>query len=645
MANIFDDIVHEQKFRKKEVLSFLEYLDLCKTDRTTYASAAERMLAAIGEPEIVDTSKEPRLSRIFLNRTLRIYPAFSDFYGMEETIERIVGYFRHAAQGLEEKKQVLYLLGPVGGGKSSLAERLKELITRNPFYVLTAENGVMSPVFETPLGVFDPHKYGRKLFDEYGIESRYLTGIMSPWAIKRLAEYDGDISKFKVTRVWPSKLEQVGVVKTEPGDDNNQDISSLVGKTNIRMLEHFDQNDPDSYSFSGALCRGNQGIMEFVEMFKAPIKMLHPLLTATQEGNYIGTEGISAIPFNGIVLAHSNEAEWQSFKNNKNNEAFIDRIYVVKVPYCLRVNDEVKIYQKMLENSSLSQSKCAPQTLDILSKFCVLTRLHEHENSSLYSKMRVYDGEAIKDVDPKARSIQEYRDSAGVDEGMSGISTRFAFKILSKTFNFDPTEVAADPVHLMYVMEDSIRREQFSTDVEETYIDFIKQWLAPKYAEYIGNTIQHNYLESYSDYGQSMFDRYIEYADAWIQEIDFKDPDTGNLYDRDILNKELEKIEKSAGIANPKDFRHEVVNFVLRARAKNGGKVSWTSYEKLREVIEKKMFSSVEDLLPVISFTTKSTADEQKKHDDFVQRMVKSGYTEKQTRRLVDWYMRHQKSS
>jgi serine protein kinase len=645
MTNIFDDIVHEQKFKKKEVLSFSDYLELCKNDRSAYASAAERMLAAIGEPEIVDTSKEPRLSRIFLNRTLRIYPAFSDFYGMEETIERIVGYFRHAAQGLEEKKQVLYLLGPVGGGKSSLAERLKELITRNPFYVLTAENGVMSPVFETPLGVFDSQLYGKKLLEDYGIESRYLNGIMSPWAIKRLAEYEGDVSRFKVTRVWPSKLEQIGVVKTEPGDDNNQDISSLVGKTNIRMLEHFDQNDPDSYSFSGALCRGNQGIMEFVEMFKAPIKMLHPLLTATQEGNYIGTEGISAIPFNGVVLAHSNEAEWQSFKNNKNNEAFIDRIYVVKVPYCLRVSDEVKIYQKMLENSSLSHSNCAPQTLDILSKFCVLTRLHEHENSSLYSKMRVYDGEAIKDVDPKARSIQEYRDSAGVDEGMSGISTRFAFKILSKTFNFDSTELAADPVHLMYVMEDSIRREQFGTDTEETYMDFIKQWLAPKYAEYIGNTIQHNYLESYSDYGQSMFDRYIEYADAWIQEIDFKDPDTGNLYDRDILNKELEKIEKSAGIANPKDFRHEVVNFVLRTRAKNGGKVSWTSYEKLREVIEKKMFSSVEDLLPVISFTTKSTTDEQKKHDDFVQRMVKSGYTEKQTRRLVDWYMRHQKSS
>jgi len=644
MTNIFDDILQEKKKMQRESMSFIDYLKLCKKDSSVYASAAERMLAAIGKPTIVDTSKDPRLSRIFLNRTLQVYPAFSDFYGMEDTIERIVGYFRHAAQGLEEKKQILYLLGPVGGGKSSIAERLKELITRLPFYVLTAEDGTLSPVFETPLGVFDVNSHGEKLKKDYGIDPRYLNTIMSPWAIKRLAEYEGDVGRFRVTKVWPNKLEQIGVVKTEPGDDNNQDISSLVGKTNIRMLEHYDQNDPDSYSFSGALCRGNQGIMEFVEMFKAPIKMLHPLLTATQEGNYIGTEGISAIPFSGVVLAHSNEAEWQSFKNNKNNEAFIDRVYVVKVPYCLRVSDEVNIYKKMLEHSSLNNAVCAPQTLEMLSKFCVLTRLNEHENSSQYSKMRVYDGEAIKDVDPKARSIQEYRDAAGVDEGMGGISTRFAFKVLSKTFNFDTAEIAADPVHLMYVLEDSIRREQFKDDVENRYIDFIKEYLAPKYAEFIGNEIRQNFIESYAEYGQNLFDQYVAYADAWIQEIDFKDPDTGNMFDRDILNKELEKIEKPAGIANPKDFRHEVVNFVLRARAKNGGEILWSTYEKLREVIEKKMFSTSDDMLPVISFGAKSNSEIQSKHSEFVDRMKNNRYTERQIKRLVDWFIRTQKS-
>ena len=646
---IFKQFLEDQLSSQTEFLTFEEYLDLCKEDPLTYASPAERMVEAIGEPEFVDTSKDARLSRIFLNKTLKVYPAFKDFYGMEDTIERIVGYFKHSAQGLEERKQILYLLGPVGGGKSSLAECLKDLMQKHPVYTLVAEGDhkdEISPVFESPLGLFDPDKYAVQLMKEYGIDKRYLNGLMSPWAIKRLKEFGGDVSKFKIAKIMPSRLEQIAIVKTEPGDENNQDISSLVGKTDIRMLEHFSQNDTDSYSYSGALCRGNQGIMEFVEMFKAPIKVLHPLLTATQEGNYIGTEGISAIPFNGVVLAHSNEAEWQTFKNNKNNEAFIDRICVVKVPYCLRADEEVKIYDKMLDNSGLDVSKCAPETLNMLARFGVLTRLREHENSSLYSKMRVYNGENIKDTDPKAKSMQEYRDMAGVDEGMAGISTRFAFKTLSKTFNFDTDEVAADPIHMMYVLEDSIRREQFAKEKEDLCIEFIKDYLSPKYAEFIGNEIQKAYLESYSDYGQNLFDRYIEYADAWIQEIDFKDPDTGNLFDRDVLNEELEKIEKPAGIANPKDFRNEVVNFVIRAKAKNKGKnPKWSSYEKLREVIEKKMFASTEELLPIISFTTKGNKDDQKKHNDFVKRMESKGYTSRQVRRLVEWYMRVQKSS
>jgi serine protein kinase len=236
--------------------------------------------------------------------------------------------------------------------------------------------------------------------------------------------------KFRVAKIQPSRLRQIAIAKTEPGDENNQDISSLVGKVDIRKLETYAQNDPDAYSYSGGLNRANQGILEFVEMFKAPIKMLHPLLTATQEGNYIGTENIGAIPFTGVILAHSNEAEWQSFKTNKNNEAFIDRICVIKVPYCLRVTEEQKIYEKLIQGSELATAPCAPATLETMARFSVMSRLRKHENSTVFAKMRIYDGDSLKESDPKARSVQEYRDSAGVDEGMDGVSTRFAFKVL-----------------------------------------------------------------------------------------------------------------------------------------------------------------------------------------------------------------------
>src|SRR3954449_6496369 len=501
---------------REEELSIEEYLAECKRSPLAYATAAERMLKAIGDPQSIDTRNDPRMSRLFANKVIKIYPAFAEFYGMEDAIEQVVSYFRHAAQGLEEKKQILYLLGPVGGGKSSIAERLKQLMEQVPFYCLKN-----SPVNESPLGLFSNDEDGPLLDEQYGIPNRYLNRILSPWAVKRLEEYGGDIRKFRVVKRYPSILKQIGIAKTEPGDENNQDISSLVGKVDIRKLESFAQDDPDAYSYSGGLCLANQGLLEFVEMFKAPIKMLHPLLTATQEGNFKGTEGFSAIPFNGLIIAHSNESEWHTFRNNKNNEAFLDRIYIVKVPYCLQVSEELRIYEKLLRNSALSQAPCAPGTLEMMAQFSVLSRLKEPENSSIFSKMRVYDGESLKDTDPKAKSYQEYRDYAGPDEGMTGISTRFAYKILSTVFNYDQTEVAANPVHLMYVLEQRIGREDFQDETRRKYQEVIKAYLAPRYAQFISKEIHIAYLESYCHHGQNIIDQYFTYADCWIQDEDF----------------------------------------------------------------------------------------------------------------------------
>src|SRR5580765_2755264 len=251
---------------QEDELSLEQYLELCRSDPGAYSTAAERMLAAIGEPELIDTRLDQRLSRIFSNRLIKRYPAFAEFYGLEDAISQIVAFFRHAAQGLEEKKQILYLLGPVGGGKSSIAERRKQLMEHVPFYAIQG-----SPVNESPLGLFDPDEDGPLLEKEYGIPARYLNRILSPWAVKRLDEFGGDIRKFRIVKRMPSVLKQVGVSKTEPGDENNQDISALVGKVDIRKLETYAQDDPDAYSFSGGLCLANQGLLEFVEMFKAPI--------------------------------------------------------------------------------------------------------------------------------------------------------------------------------------------------------------------------------------------------------------------------------------------------------------------------------------------------------------------------------------
>lgn len=634
MSNLLKTIVKNRLFEEPEEMSLEDYLDAAKSDSRLYESPAERLLRAIGEPEILDTSKDARLSRIFSNRIIKRYAVFKDFHGMEDTVDQVVSYLKHSAQSLEEKKQILYLLGPVGGGKSTLAEKLKSLMEVNPIYAIKG-----SPIHESPLGLI-PKEHA----EELGIPERYFKERLSPWALKRLKEFGGDITKFKVVKLFPSQSYQIAVAKTEPGDENNQDISALVGKIDIRKLSDFSQNDPDAYSYSGGLCLANQGLLEFVEMFKAPLKVLHPLLTATQEGNYNGTEALSSIPFDGIVLAHSNEAEWKSFKEDKNNEAFIDRVYIVKVPYCLRVTEEVKIYKKLLDNSSLKNAICAPKTLETLAEFVILSRLIEPDNSNVFSKLKVYDGQNIKDKDPKSKSHQEYKESAGLDEGFSGVSTRFAFKVLAKVFNFDATEIAANPVHLFFILEQQLNREQLTKELAVRYDAYIKH-LQSNFVEWIGKEINEAYLESFSDYGQNMFDRYIQYADFWMQDTDFRDPDTGEMLNKELLNQELEEIEKAAGISNPKDFRSEVVNFVLRQKAANKGKnPDWRSYNKLRDVIEKKMFTNTEQLLPVISFTGKTNKDDARKHDDFVNRMKEKGYTEKQVKLLVDWFLRVRKS-
>ena len=623
-------------------MSFEDYLELCKTDSSVYASAAERLLKVIGEPKTVDTQQDPILSRIFSNRKVKLYDCFSDFYGLEDVIENLVNYIKFNAQNLEESKSILYLLGPVGSGKSSLVEKLKELMESAPLYVIKD-----SPVFDNPLSVFWGTSYIKELESKYKIPPFVIKTCPSPWLIQKLKDMDGDVMKLRVEKVYPSRLNQVCISKVEPGDENNADISTLVGKVDIRQLESYAQNHPYAYSYSGGLCRGNRGIVDIVEIFKAPLKMLNPLLTATQERNYNGTETIGSLPFEGLICAHSNEQEWQTFKNNRTNEAFIDRITLVKVPYSLRSNEEVHIYEKLLNNSTLKDAPRAPWTLDLLAKFCVLSRLYDTKIGVLYSKLRVYDGENIKDTDPRAKPIQEFRDEAGVTEGMTGISTRFGYKVLSKTYNFDHMEIAANPVHLMHLLKLEIMKEQFPKDVETKYLGFIDGVLHEKYLEILERQIRTALMKSHDEYSQNLFEKYVLWADHWLSDNDYRD-ETGLIYDKSALNDELEKVEKAGlEISNPKEFRSELVSFVLRHRANHNGELpKWNIYAKMRDVIEKNVLDSTETLLPIISFSPKSSEKEKTRHKDYLAAMKEiGGYTERQTRLVTEWFMRVRKSS
>ncbi|MDR3571000.1 MAG: PrkA family serine protein kinase [Candidatus Pacebacteria bacterium] len=624
-----------------------DYFEECRTNPSYYATASQRLLKAFGEPTIINTAEDSRLSRVFQNQTIKMFPKFSEFFGIEDSIESVYDVVRAASQGLEESRQILYLLGPVGSAKSSLADKIKELMEEEPIYVLAVpkkdregslvENEyILSPMYESPLGII-PKSESAAAAKEWGIPKRHFSGVCSPWAVKRLREFDGDISRFWVAEIRPSLRDEIAVAMVAPGDDNNQDISDLVGKVDVRMLEEFAVNDPDAYAYAGGLCKASQGVLDFVEMFKAPLKTLHPLLTATQEHRFSGTEG-GVMPFNGIVLAHSNESEWDKFRSEKRNEAFLDRVRLIKVKYNLRPTEEQEIYRKLLASSELADASVAPFTLELLARTVIASRLVKSANAKPALKMRIYDGSDIRGEVANAPTVYDLKKEAGPDEGMTGISTRTAFKILAAAANTGD-EVALDPVELLEITKKELRTT-FGNQATEwiTFTDeSAKEWLFVR----LGDMIRQSLLEDYETYAQTRFERYIAEAEvATNPDVGgYKDPDTGVMIDKDALDKRLSQIEKPGAISNPKDFRQEAVTWVLRYKARHEGRMpNWQEYAPMQRVIKKIVEKDTEELLPLISFGPKREKELDEKHVAFLARMKQRGFTEKQVRRIVQWY-------
>jgi serine protein kinase len=657
MTSMFERI--KARSSKPRFMPLTAYLEECRDNPSRYATAPERLLKAIGEPVVTNTARagDPRNALIFQNRTIRTFPTFSDFYGIETPVEDLYNFLLAASQGLEESKQILYFLGPVGSAKSSLAERLKDLMELEPIYVLAVQQKdksgtvipdkfTLSPMYESPLGLF-PKSEAAELETTYGIPKRLIDGICSPWATKRLGEFEGDVSQFWVAEMLPSRLREIGIAKTEPGDDNNQDVSSLVGKVDVRKLEMFATDDADAYSFSGALNKASQGLMEFVEMFKAPIKTLHPLLTATQERNFLGTEAIGAMPFRGMVIAHSNEAEWEKFRSDKRNEAFLDRVKIVRVKYNLRLTEEQLIYKKLLSGSALANIPIAPFSLELLGRTVIASRLKGSAKlSSKEMKLRIYDGQDLRDEKENAPTLFELSREAGYDEGMTGISTRAAFKIISRAAN-SGEEIGLDPIELLRVSKEEIDLA-FGGEGAKEHREFLdnqsKGWLA----NVLGDMIRESLLENYGDFAQTRFERYYDQASTWInpQIGVYTDPDTGQQVEKEDLDRRLKEIEIPAKIPNNKDFRQEIVRFVMSYRMNHSGDMPrWDDYQPMKRVIKAVVEKHTTDLLPLIKFEPKRDAELEKKHVDFLARMKERGFTEVQVRRVVSWYEQISKSS
>jgi len=483
----------EEHKSKKFEGTFLEYLEIVKENPEITMLAHQRMYKLITEPgvTVIRTEENPRLRRIYGNDIIKKYKFFEDeFFGIDKTIMKIVRYFHSAAMAGEEARQVLYLVGPVGAGKSSLMEALKRALEMSPpIYALKG-----CPMREEPLHLVPKHL--RKEFEE--ILNVRIEGDLCPICRYRLKnEYNGEYERFPVETVDFSIRSRKGIGVVPPVDPNNQDTSVLIGSVDISKIDLYPEDDPRVLSLNGAFNVGNRGIVEFIEVFKNETEYLHTMITATQEKSIPSPGKGSMIYFDGIILAHSNEAEWNKFKSDHTNEAILDRIVKIEVPYCLELNEEIKIYEKILRKSKFD-AHIAPHTIEIAAMFAILTRLAPSNKVDPMTKLKIYNGEEIIEKGmTKKVDIFELKEEAP-REGMTGISTRFIMKVLDTTLS-ESEHNCINPISVMETLVKSIKELSISEEERERYLRFVQDSIRKEYNKILEREITKAFIHGYKE--------------------------------------------------------------------------------------------------------------------------------------------------
>lgn len=610
----------EERKKKKFEGTCLDYLEILKENPSLCILAHERMHEAIFNEgvEVISTAENPRLRRIFGNEIIKKYNFFRDFYGIDKTLMKIVNYFKTAAMKGEESRQVLYLVGPVGAGKSSIMEALKKGLERSePIYSIKG-----CPMREEPLHLV-PNHLREKFEDLLGIK---IEGDLCPVCRYRLKhEYDNKFENFPVETVDFSIRSRKGVGVVPPVDPNNQDTSVLIGSVDISKLDLYPEDDPRVLSLNGAFNVGNRGIVEFIEVFKNEIEYLHTMITATQEKSIPSPGKSSMIYFDGIILAHSNEGEWNKFKSDHTNEAILDRIVKIEVPYCLELDEEIKIYNKILKRSNFN-AHIAPHTIEIASMFAILTRLTPSSKVNPFTKLKIYNGEEIVEKGTtKKIDILELREDSP-REGMTGISTRFIMKVLDHAIA-ESEHNCINPISVLETFVKAVKELSIGDDTKKKYLNFLQNVIKKEYHKILESEVTKAFIHGYKEQAEDLFNNYLDHAEAFVNKTKIKDKSTGEELEPDEeFLKSIEEQIKITGSA-VKGFRQDVTSYMFYVM-RNGGKIDYTCYQPLKEAIEKKLTTSVRELSRVITRTKVRDKGQRKKYDAMVEEMKKNGYCE-----------------
>ncbi|MDB2069750.1 PrkA family serine protein kinase [Clostridium perfringens] len=607
---------NKQKFKG----TFLDYLEIVKNNPDVAKLSHKRIYDLIMDKgfEILRPEENAKIKKIYGNEKIKRYNFFKeDFYGIDTVVMKLMNYFHSASMRGEEARQVLYLVGPVGAGKSSLVESIKRVLeTAPPVYVLDG-----CPMHEEPLHLIPKHL--RKEFEDMlGVE---IEGDLCPVCKYRLLnEFGGEYEKFPVSTKNFSIRSRKGIGVVPPVDPNNQDTSILTGSIDISKMDMYPEDDPRIFSLNGAFNVGNRGLVEFIEVFKNDVEYLHTIITATQEKSIPSPGKGSMIYFDGLIIAHSNEAEWNKFKSDHTNEAILDRIVKIEVPYCLGLSEEIKIYEKILKKSNFD-AHIAPHTMEIASMFAILTRLLPSMKVDPITKLKLYNGEEIVEKGTTKRiDVLELKEEAGTMEGMKGISTRFIIKAIDNALS-NAEHKCINPLSVMESIIKSVKDMDISQEDKKKYLGYIQDTIRKEYNKILEKEITKAFIHSFKEQAESLFNNYIDNAEAYVNKTKLKDSATSEELEPD--EEFMRSIEEQIGISesSSKGFRADVTSYMFYI-VRSGGKMDYRSYEPLKEAIEKKLTASVKDLSRIITKSRVRDKDQDRKYNSMVNQMEKNGY-------------------
>ena len=610
----------ENKNKEKFEGTFLDYLEIVKENPDIPKLAHKRMYDIIKDRgvEVLKAEENPRIKRIYGNETIRKYGFFKDnFYGIDKVIMKIVNYFSSAAMKGEESRQVLYLVGPVGAGKSSIVESLKKALEECPPVYAIKD----CPIHEEPLHLIPKHL--RPEFEKMlGVQ---IEGDLCPACRYKLKhQYKNKYEEIPIEKTNFSIRSRKGIGVVPPVDPNNQDTSILTGSIDISKMDLYSEDDPRIFSLNGAFNVGNRGMVEFIEVFKNDVEYLHTIITATQEKSVPSPGKGAMIYFDGVIVAHSNEAEWNKFKSDHTNEAILDRIVKVEVPYCLELNEEIKIYEKLLKKSDF-KAHIAPHTMEIAAMFAILSRLSPSAKVDAMTKLKIYNGEEIVEKGTTKRiDIMELREEAGPYEGMKGISTRFIVKAIDNALSNSEYN-CINPLSIMESIIKSVKELDIGNDEKKKYLGFIQDTIRKEYNKILEKEITKAFIHSFREQAESLFNNYIDNAEAFVNKSKIKDAQTGEELNPD--EEFMRNIEEQIGISesSSKGFRADVTSYMFYL-VRNGSEIDYKSYEPLKEAIEKKLMASVKDLSRIVTKSRVRNKEQTEKYNAMVEEMKSKEY-------------------